>query len=120
MGRRFWIACLAVAGLTVPIWAAGADKDAAKGKNVEVEKIVTTGHEESQVMDHLDVLVNRIGPRLTGSDNLTNACEWVRDRFKSFGIENARLEQWGEFPSGLTAGHGLAASFSRSQNRLNS
>jgi carboxypeptidase Q len=104
MGRRFWIACLVVAGLAVPIWAAGADKDAAKGKNVEVEKIVTAGHEESQVMDHLDVLVNRIGPRLTGSDNLTNACEWVRDRFKSSGIDNARLEQWGEFPVGFNRG----------------
>ncbi len=33
--------------------------------------------EGSQVMEHLDVLCNRIGPRLTGSDNLTNACEWA-------------------------------------------
>ena len=71
---------------------------------MEVEKIVTAGHEESQVMDHLDVLCNRIGPRLTGSDNLTNACEWVRDRFKSFGIANARLEAWGEFPVGFNRG----------------
>ncbi len=55
-------------------------------------------------MDHLDVLCNRIGPRLTGSDNLTNACEWVRDRFASFGIDNARLEPWGEFPVGFNRG----------------
>ena len=65
---------------------------------------MSAGHEESQVMDHLDVLCNRIGPRLTGSDNLTNACEWVRDRFASFGIENARLESWGEFPVGFNRG----------------
>ena len=55
-------------------------------------------------MDHLDVLCNRIGPRLTGSDNLTNACEWARDRFASFGIDNARIEQWGEFPVGFDRG----------------
>ena len=60
--------------------------------------------EDCQVMDHLDVLCNRIGPRLTGSDNLTNACEWARDRFASFGIENARIEQWGEFPVGFNRG----------------
>ncbi len=55
-------------------------------------------------MEHLDYLTNRIGPRLTGSDGLQNACEWARDRFKSFGIENARLEQWGEFPVGFNRG----------------
>ena len=55
-------------------------------------------------MDHLDVLCNRIGPRLTGSDNLTNACEWVRDRFAAFGIDNSRLEAWGEFPVGFNRG----------------
>ena len=55
-------------------------------------------------MDHLDVLCNRIGPRLTGSDNLTHACEWTRDRFASFGISNARLESWGEFPVGFNRG----------------
>ena len=65
---------------------------------------MSAGHEECQVMDHLDVLCNRIGPRLTGSDNLTNACEWVRDRFASFGIDNARLESWGEFPVGFNRG----------------
>jgi hypothetical protein len=50
------------------------------------------GFENSKVMAHLDHLTNRIGPRLTSSDNLTAACEWARDAFKSFGIENARLE----------------------------
>ena len=49
----------------------------------------------SQVMAHLDHLTNRIGPRLTSSDNLTVAAEWARDTFESFGIENAHLEQWG-------------------------
>jgi hypothetical protein len=55
-------------------------------------------------MDHLDWLSNRIGPRLTSSDNLQEACEWTRDRFASFGIEDARLEEWGEFPVGFNRG----------------
>ncbi len=73
-------------------------------EKADLEKIVALGREESRVMEHLDVLVNRIGPRLTGSDNLQNACEWAKDRFRSFGIENARLEKWGEFPVGFNRG----------------
>lgn len=59
---------------------------------------------DSQVMEHLHHLVNMIGPRLTGSDNLTNACNWAVDLFKSFGIENARIEEWGTFPVGFNRG----------------
>ncbi len=70
----------------------------------ESEKIIATARESSQVMEHLDFLVNRIGPRLTSSDNLTNACEWARHRFAGFGIENARVEKWGEFPVGFNRG----------------
>ena len=120
MSRRFWVACVVVMGLSVPSLAGAADKDSAKVKSLEVERIVSAGHEESQVMDHLDVLCNRIGPRLTGSDNLTNACEWVRDRFASFGIENARLESWGEFPVGFNRGPGSAGSSSPSRSRSSS
>jgi hypothetical protein len=91
-------------GLSSSALFAAGDKDTAKVKNAEVERIVSTGHEDSQVTDDLDWLCNRIGPRLTGSDNLTNACEWVRDRFASYGIDNARLESWGEFPVGFNRG----------------
>jgi len=62
------------------------------------------GLANSQVMAHLDHLVNRIGPRLTSSDGLTAASEWARDTFASFGIDNAHLEQWGEFAVGFNRG----------------
>ncbi len=104
MRRRFWVAWTLVIGLSGPSWAGAGDKDTGKAKSPEVERITSTAHEECQAMDHLDVLCNRIGPRLTGSDNLTNACEWARDRFASFGIDNARLESWGEFPVGFDRG----------------
>ncbi len=105
MRRRHWIASALVAGLSVPLLAwAGEDKAAAKVRSPEVQRIVSTAQEGSKVMEHLDVLCNRIGPRLTSSDNLTNACEWARDRFASFGIDNARLEEWGTFPVGFNRG----------------
>jgi hypothetical protein len=62
------------------------------------------GLAKSQVMAFLDHLVNRIGPRLTSSDNLTDAAEWARDTFQSFGIADAHLEQWGTFPVGFNRG----------------
>ena len=70
----------------------------------DVDRVLSTAREENLAMDHLDHLVNRIGPRLTGSDGLQDASEWARDRFKSFGIDNARLEKWGEFPVGFNRG----------------
>ena len=102
MRRCSWVGWLVVVvmGLSGPPLAGAAEK----GRSPDVQRIVSAGREDSQVMDHLDVLCNRIGPRLTGSDNLTNACEWVRDRFASFGINNARLESWGEFPVGFNRG----------------
>ncbi len=103
MRRRFWVMGLVAIGFCQAVAATGGGADG-KARSEDVERILSVGHEESQVMDHLDVLCNRIGPRLTGSDNLTNACEWARDRFASFGIDNARIEPWGEFPVGFDRG----------------
>ncbi len=81
-----------------PLLAARQERDPV------VETVVREGRENPKVMEHLDHLVNKIGPRLTGSDSLTKACEWTRDQFKSFGIENARLEEWGTFPVAFNRG----------------
>jgi hypothetical protein len=104
MRRRFLLAWVVAVGLAAPAVALGADNDGAKARSVDLDRILSAGREDCRAMEHLDVLCNRFGPRLTGSDNLTNACEWVRDRFASFGIDNARLEQWGEFPVGFNRG----------------
>jgi len=68
-----------------------------------VDAIIKEGREHSQVMQHLDHLVNRIGPRLTGSTKLTQACEWTRGEFEKMGLK-ARIEEWGTFPVGFDRG----------------
>lgn len=68
-----------------------------------VAQVIEEGLERSRVMEHLDHLTNRIGPRLTSSDRFTQAAEWARDVFESFGLE-ARLEPWGEWPVGFNRG----------------
>jgi hypothetical protein len=69
-----------------------------------VERIVAETASNSQVMQHLDHLTNQIGPRLTGSERLTRACSWARDRFEAFGVQGARLEQWGTVEVGFDRG----------------
>jgi hypothetical protein len=69
-----------------------------------VASVTAESASNSRVMEHLDHLTNQIGPRLTGSERLTKACEWARDQFKSFGIANARLEEWGTVEVGFDRG----------------
>ena len=61
-----------------------------------VDKIVEEGMSNSRVMDYQHHLCNFIGPRLTGSDNFTVACNWARDEFEKMGLE-AKLEEWDEW-----------------------
>jgi len=69
-----------------------------------LQQVVALGRGENRVMEHLDVLCNRFGPRLTGSDNLQNASEWTRDAFAAFGLAESRLEKWGEYQVGFNRG----------------
>ncbi|MBT3711388.1 MAG: hypothetical protein HOG19_18230, partial [Gammaproteobacteria bacterium] len=66
-----------------------------------VDAIYSITDADLQVMDVLDELSNGIGPRLTSSKNLTEACNWAQGKFDSFGLSNSRLEQWGTFPVGF-------------------
>jgi hypothetical protein len=68
------------------------------------DQIVAVGIKDSKVMDHLNHLTNRIGPRQTGSDNYQAACEWARDQFKRFGLSNVHLERVAEIPIGFNRG----------------
>ncbi|HTZ47085.1 MAG TPA: M20/M25/M40 family metallo-hydrolase [Verrucomicrobiae bacterium] len=54
----------------------------------------------SHVMEYASGLMDGIGPRLTGSDNLKKANEWTKEQFTAMGCANAHLEDWGEFGMG--------------------
>jgi carboxypeptidase Q len=62
-----------------------------------VEWLRKQGLENSQVMEHLSWLCDVHGPRLTGSENIRRAQEWARDALASWGLQNARFEEWGPF-----------------------
>ncbi len=43
----------------------------------------------SELMANIEYLCDMIGPRLTGSPDLTKANQWTRDKFKQYGLANA-------------------------------
>ena len=64
------------------------------------QRIRDEGLNHSHVMEFATALMDGIGPRLTGSPNLAKANAWTRDTLTKIGLENARLEDWGEFGMG--------------------
>src|ERR1700739_2478138 len=60
------------------------------------QRIRDEGLNRSHVMEFASALMDGIGPRLTGSPNVMKANEWTRDTLTKIGLQNARLEDWGE------------------------
>jgi hypothetical protein len=64
------------------------------------QRIRDEGLNHSHVMEFASALADGIGPRLTGSPNLAKANAWTRDTLTRIGLQNAHLEDWGEFGLG--------------------
>src|SRR6202012_4820286 len=63
-------------------------------------RIREEGFQHGKVMQFGAALADGIGPRLTGSPNMAKANAWTRDTLTKIGLENAHLEDWGEFGMG--------------------
>jgi hypothetical protein len=64
------------------------------------QRIRDEGLNHSHVMEFGSALMDGIGARLTASPNAKKANEWTRDTLTKIGLENAHLEDWGEFGLG--------------------
>jgi hypothetical protein len=62
-----------------------------------VNRIKSEAFENSKVMEHLELLTDRYGPRLTGSPEFKEAADWAMQRLRDYGRENVHLEKWGPF-----------------------
>ena len=49
-----------------------------------VKGIIENARTDNRTMHHLDILTNRFGGRLVGSDTYENAAEWMMREFKSW------------------------------------
>lgn len=68
-----------------------------------VDKIIEIGTTDNRTMDHLDVICNRFGGRLVGSDAYENAAEWCAAQFREWGME-VEMDEAGEVPVGFNRG----------------
>lgn len=68
-----------------------------------VEKIIEIGTTDNRTMDHLDILCNRFGGRLIGSDAYENAANWAAGKFEEWGME-VIMDEVGEMPVGFNRG----------------
>ena len=71
--------------------------------DVVIDKIIEIGKTDNQTMDHLDILCNRFGGRLIGSDAYENAAEWAAYKFKEWGMQ-VEMDEAGELPVGFNRG----------------
>ncbi len=68
-----------------------------------IERIIEIGQTDNQTMNHLDILTNRFGGRLIGSDAYENAAIWAASKFKEWGME-VDMDYSGELPVGFNRG----------------
>jgi hypothetical protein len=81
--------------------AAATERPAVENLDLNMyARIRDEGLEHSHVMEFASALSDGIGGRLTGSPNLAKANAWTRDELTRLGLENAHLEDWGEFGMG--------------------
>ena len=57
-------------------------------------RIIQEIRAHNHLMENLEYLSDRIGPRLTGSEQLRTAEIWASDIAKQYGLENVHLEGW--------------------------
>ena len=72
-------------------------------KKSVTDRIIEIGNTDNHTMEHLDVLSNRIGGRLVGSNAYDNAVEWCAAKFEEWGLE-VWVQEAGEVPVGFNRG----------------
>ncbi|HYF30039.1 MAG TPA: M20/M25/M40 family metallo-hydrolase [Chitinophagaceae bacterium] len=65
-----------------------------------VEKIRNEGLKNSKVMEIAFYLTEVSGPRLQGSPGYTRASNWAKNKLAEWGLQNAKLEPWGDWGKG--------------------
>ncbi len=68
-----------------------------------VDRIIELGKTDNQTMHFLDVITNRFGGRLVGSDAYANASSWCASEFRKMGME-VIMDEAGTVPVGFDRG----------------
>jgi carboxypeptidase Q len=74
-------------------WTAHAAEEANPFAAADAQ-IISEIRDHGELMDNLEYLSDRIGPRLTGSPQLKQANDWTAEMFKKYGLTNVHLESY--------------------------
>jgi carboxypeptidase Q len=74
----------------MPVGLAGG----VRRSNDVVARIIDEGLHRSHVDADLEYMLDVIGPRLTGSDEVKRANDWARQKFVEYKADDSHLEQW--------------------------
>ena len=94
--KRISLITLLISLLVIPVNICAQDKKV-------IKEIIEIGTTDNRSMDHLDVISNRFGGRLVGSDAYENAAEWCAMKFREWGME-VEMHEAGEVPVGFNRG----------------
>jgi hypothetical protein len=68
-----------------------------------IDRIIELGKTDNRTMQHLDVITNRFGGRIVGSDAYENAAQWCASEFRKWGME-VIMDEAGTVPVGFNRG----------------
>jgi hypothetical protein len=68
-----------------------------------VQRIISIASADNRTMHHLDILCNRFGGRLIGSNAYDNAAGWAASQFRGWGMD-VMMDEAGELPVGFNRG----------------
>jgi len=88
---------LSISVIVFLISAAGAQQSKV------VDRIIELGNTDNRTMQHLDVITNRFGGRLVGSDAYENAALWCASEFRKWGMD-VIMDEAGSVPVGFNRG----------------
>lgn len=93
-GTTVLVACFLLCAAILETRPTRAADDEASAMAETDAQILNEIHEHSELMQNLEYLSDRIGPRLTGSALLKQANEWAAELFRKYGLTNVHLEPY--------------------------
>jgi hypothetical protein len=93
--RDAFLLCFAALGTAFILGPAAAQTGSMTDEAKEAaRRILSYERSYSEVMENLEYLSDRIGPRLTGSERLRRANDWTAEKMRAYGLENVHLESY--------------------------
>ena len=102
--RKRWLGVLLLA--LAPAWGTATAQCPAAGidglDDAQWARLQALGRADSRAPALAHALLDRIGPRLTGSPGLDAALAWAEGEARAIGLQRVRREDWGVFGHGWT------------------